>query len=542
MNENENRTKRKEWVKNAAIIFLTVLLILTFFSNTIMNYSLPEVATQYVQSGTITAKIRENGVVESGDPYEVTVTETRKVKSVAVKVGDTVEEGDILLYLDDVESDELVAAREALETAQDAYEKSLLAAEVTAEILNEANKNTSVQAYRQQMTAAQAEVDSAQKEVDKWQEKYDKLQTQIESVPSNTANISEETKAYNNAKTAKENAEFSLTAAKNNLATINAKIEYAESISDGDAITSLTPQKQEAEKNLISAQATADNAALAFAQAETALNNKKATGDTSGTVESLTNQQKSVNTNLQAAKTKLEEKQAALTKLLTTINQVFGIQDSYDAVAKAKENLNKQLEKSIGATITAEVAGKVMAVNVTAGKNTAPDTPVVTLQPEGKGFFMNISVSNEKAKRLSIGDRAELVNSWRYDDIDIVLSSIKTDPKNPGQNKLLTFDVTGDVNVGQTLNISVGQKSANYDLIVPNSAIREDNNGKFILTVETKSTPLSNRYIATRTDVEVIASDDTQSAIKAALYGYEFVITTSTKPVEAGKQVRLANN
>ena len=53
-----------------------------------MNYSLPEVATQYVQSGTITAKIRGTGVVESGDPYEVKVTESRKVSSVAVKVGD----------------------------------------------------------------------------------------------------------------------------------------------------------------------------------------------------------------------------------------------------------------------------------------------------------------------------------------------------------------------------------------------------------------------------------------------------------------------
>ena len=38
--------KNREWVKNAAIVFLAVLLVLTFFSNTIMNRSLPEVATQ----------------------------------------------------------------------------------------------------------------------------------------------------------------------------------------------------------------------------------------------------------------------------------------------------------------------------------------------------------------------------------------------------------------------------------------------------------------------------------------------------------------
>ena len=95
---------------------------------------------------------------------------------------------------------------------------------------------------------------------------------------------------------------------------------------------------------------------------------------------------------------------------------------------------------------------------------------------------------------------------------------------------------------GQSLNISVGQKSANFDYIVPNSAVREDSNGKFILIVESKSSPLGNRYVATRVDVEVLASDDKQTAVNGGLYGYEYVITTSSAPVEAGKLVRLADN
>ena len=40
----DTNVKRREWVKTVAIIFLAVLLVLTFFSNTIMNASLPEVA------------------------------------------------------------------------------------------------------------------------------------------------------------------------------------------------------------------------------------------------------------------------------------------------------------------------------------------------------------------------------------------------------------------------------------------------------------------------------------------------------------------
>lgn len=42
----EHKEINRGWVKNAAIIFLAVLLVLTFFSNTIMNRTLPEVATQ----------------------------------------------------------------------------------------------------------------------------------------------------------------------------------------------------------------------------------------------------------------------------------------------------------------------------------------------------------------------------------------------------------------------------------------------------------------------------------------------------------------
>ena len=40
-------------------------------------------------------------------------------------------------------------------------------------------------------------------------------------------------------------------------------------------------------------------------------------------------------------------------------------------------------------------------------------------------------------------------------------------------------------------------------------------------------------------DVEVLASDEVNTAVSAELQGYEYVITTSNQPVEAGDQVRL---
>ena len=101
--------------------------------------------------------------------------------------------------------------------------------------------------------------------------------------------------------------------------------------------------------------------------------------------------------------------------------------------------------------------------------------------------------------------------------------------------------VSPEVQPGQTVNLTIGERSDRYDLTVPSSAIREDSNGKFILIIKSKSSPLGNRYIASRVDVDVLASDDTTSAISGSLEGYEYVITTSSSPVEAGAQVRLAN-
>ena len=168
MNENENGRKRREWVKTAAIVFLSILLVLTFFSNTIMNYSLPEVAAQYIQSGTITAKIRGTGTVASSDPYKVQVKETRTVESVLVKVGDEVQKGDPLFILADKESQELTDAQKQLNTALLNFEKQILSGTISNTAVNNAQSGrvSSIAGYQSKIVAAEAEIEKWQAEVD----------------------------------------------------------------------------------------------------------------------------------------------------------------------------------------------------------------------------------------------------------------------------------------------------------------------------------------------------------------------------------------
>ena len=91
----EEKVKKREWVKNAAIIFLSIMLVLTFFSNTFLLRSLPEVSTQSVSSGTINTKIRGSGTVAANQTYNVTLEQNRKVDSILVKVGQMLNAGEL---------------------------------------------------------------------------------------------------------------------------------------------------------------------------------------------------------------------------------------------------------------------------------------------------------------------------------------------------------------------------------------------------------------------------------------------------------------
>lgn len=555
---NENGTKRREWVKNAAIVFLIILLILTFFSNTIQNYSLPEVATQYVENGSITAKIRGMGVVESGDPYNVKIKEVREVASVEVKVGDKVDEGQILCTLTEGDGQELETAKSelekaqlALETAQFNFEKTLLTGDYEISIMQNAGAVGDVTSYLSQVYTAKSEMETAQAKVDEWTNLIAIIDRQLAYNPY-SADVSKETKAVNDAQAALNGIENELTSARNWLSSLDAQIEQekaALSVSSGNAskLAELTSQRLTANQNVINLESRQRSADQTLKNAQAALDAKKATTDVDNTL----NQQKAFAQlslgNAQAYFDLTKKKYDDLIKNIGDTYVLSGLTDAIEAAQKdvdaAQDKVDKLTANAMGSEVKAPISGLITSVNVKSGVETPSDGIVFTMQPEGKGYTMSFSVTNQQATRVSVGDQAELVNAWRYDDVQVTLASIKPDPNNPGQSKQLTFDVTGEgVIAGQSLNVSVGQKSANYDMTVPNSAIREDNNGKFILVITSKSSPIGTRYFATRVDVEVLASDDTKSAISGAVESYSYVITTSTKPVEAGKQVRLANN
>ena len=751
----------REWVKTFAIIFLAVLLVLTFFSNTIMNMTLPEVSTEYIQYGTIKTQVRGSGTVESQDNYSVTFPATREVLQVAVRQGDTVNKGDVLFYLSESESEELQAAREAydnlyyeytkmlidsstgddfadkklaitqleedLEKAkqklaayadtQSAIEKAKLdvrAAEKAVtlkqnEITELENEKTAIGytptedevltgkesdvTYEQyasaskQLEAADKKIDTAKAELTKLQaqmntaknsydvikRKYDELSAKIEKplatleeeIKTSDRNIesldhdikylkqdfynatsnSELERLYDTFKS-KQNTyrkaknkldallesetatEEEIAAARNEynqaayamddafeaydalltqeeavtediekqLAAKETELKYA--LEDNTALKEqltetkeLDAQLNDIKDELDSAEKTYNDATDKANAAQTVYDNAVAEKEIlEKDLEKVRNGYKYViykeyedkieteKTNLENLNIELDNKKEVLTDLeaqgsdsqetleeqvntlerqiLTATRELetaiadAGDQDKLQALdiekkkkelEKAAEEITKLEEKYTASEIVAPVSGVIDSINITSGQKTEPDATLCEISLAEKGFKMTMTVTQEQAAKLRMGSPAEITSYIPYGStITATLAAIKNDTANPGsRQKILEFTVEGDVTPGQSLSIAVGDKNASYDSTVPNTAIREDSDGKYILVVESKNTPISTRYIAKRVDVTVVASDETRSAITGDFTNYGYVIATSSGPINSGEQVKL---
>ena len=599
------KPKNREWVKNAAIIFLAVLLVLTFFSNTWMNRSLPEVATQSVTDGPITAKVRGTGTVTANGTHQVKAEQTRSIRAVMVKSGQEVNAGDVLFVLGEGESEEIEAAEEALRALQVSYQRAAVgpvysykvqeleiaaaeqewldAEKALQDIQNTAPRdlpNAQKEAAEAEVKAAQAAVEAAKKVVAEetmtlsiFQASYaDQIQPDVDALSAAEASYQEASAIASDYRIQRDKLQLELQQLKENgaseeeisakeaeLETVNQYLEAAETeeatakaerdtaektYQQNDAAMQAILEKYE--KNVAVAEA-----AQATAEAELNTAKEKLASIEAVIDEILGNSTKSEE--YKKAKSARDEAKRHYETLVYNLEQqkatdarsqaLAGIDlaDLSAQIEKARQKLN-DLSGGEENQIVAKVSGTVQTIECTAGDTKAKGDVLCTIEVPDMGHTLSFSVTNEQARRLRPGDEGKVSNYYWGNEIVATLKTIQVDPKNPQTNKLLTFDLDGDVNSGSELTISVGQKSANYDTIVPNSSIRSDANGSFVLAVEARNSPLGNRYVARRVTVEVLASDDMNSAVTADLGYGDYVITTSNAPVKNGDLVRLADS
>ena len=565
----DTEVKNRAWVKNAAIIFLAILLVLTFFSQTILNRSLTEVATQEVRQGTITAKVRGKGVVEAIGNNNVKAPGSVTIAKVMVRTGDAVKAGDVLFVLGPGDSAELEAAKEVLIELQNSYDLALANIPMGSNYLPQQNeiaklaKNVSeaketmneianalkltredeesVTLSQEEILRLRSEMSRTIEEADRLRAKRDELQSRID-IAQNDLNVAEE-------RANQLSALYEAETDEEKKAALQVELSKALSLRDEKSAALATVTA--------SVQNELELAIVEVNSLEIKLANLM---DTLGRLEGERNTRvvgvsdKYTYEDYLTAKRNYEDAAADYQSALSNLEYQYNLDSrsqytsslSAQAIASKIERQKEKIQTLTGESeenaITAKVGGTVTEINCTSGDSVIKDDILAVIEVPEMGYTLSFSVTNDQARRLKVGDEATISNFYWGSSIKAKLKSIATDKKNPQTQKTLTFDIEGDVNAGSELTLSVGQKSSNYDLVVPNSAIRNDNNGSFVYTIYAKNSPLGNRYIAKRVKVEVIASDDTNSAVNAELKNGDFVITTTAAPIRNGDQVRLADN
>lgn len=613
----EQRVKNRGWVKNVAIIFLAVMLVLTFFSNTIMNASLPEAAVQYVQSGSITTQIRGTGTITAKEVYEVKTTTSRKVQSVLVTKDQEVKVGDVLLILAAGEGTETDELKTQLETAKYSYQQKLInmsgggsevtraqeklqeaiaardaiAVNITAEDIELAKvRYETAKEYYQQLTYELEDaggyveggkgdslkelgdaVNAAQLDYDSNCIRYKYEKHYIEDILASKAAL----QLYKDQQACAEAIADVFAASTGSLNDYF--VTYAESTAAERNALGLKNYTFDPDASYVKdlpSQALADIAKgyNAIREARDALT--KAQDAYNKAVEATQSQNAGLQKQVTEAKREMDALEAEYKELSdkktaydTAKDNVVSCENALQTLLKTSKLDNLELSKMAneiaeleakleklsggekdaegnvtGGQIVSEVNGVVKEINVTAGNNTDPATAVMTIEVPDRGYTVSMNVTNEQAQKVTIGDTAEISTGyWGSSGLSGKLVGIRNNTS-AGQSggKQLVFDVTGsDITSGTQVSVSIGQRSQNYDTIVPNSALRSDSNGSFVLVIVAKSSPLGNRFVATRVDVTELAKDDVNTAVSGGLSAYDMVLTTATKPVEDGMLVRL---
>lgn len=186
-----NDFKRKT-IGKIILFFFIFMLLLTFFSNTINNFTLPKISVDNPQEGTLLKKITGDGIIHAKDVTEVYADsdENCKVREVKVEAGDRVKQGDELVIVEK-------ATGEAAERQRNidalTYEKMKL---IYRDMLNDYNAKVNQMTLQAEIDISLKSCEEAERRLKNVKELYDSGAETLENYKSMEMNYEIAKKEY----------------------------------------------------------------------------------------------------------------------------------------------------------------------------------------------------------------------------------------------------------------------------------------------------------------------------------------------------------
>lgn len=581
---------RRSRVVKAMVAFVAVLALLTFFSNTLMNLTIPKVMGAYASRGNLSYSNSARGTITVENQTEVKGLEGRTVDQVKVTNYDTVQAGDTILTLKPIEeSEDLQSKRDRLKQLErdaeydsrtdnstdfTSYYDSINMAKATLSDAEDTlyavqNKDAVEEENKQIINEESVKEVSLKATVTEAAKTVEDIQKQIDAIDASIAPLQAQIDVYTALGTptptprpdAPETTEPAATEPETPVpegatATPTPSPSPAPAY-DEDGLDPTSPtyemeklmlkireyedQKTALESQLESAKTRLDEASAELAECQGKIKDAQAEIDALKQLPSEAAAQNAVTTARNAVNTAQKALSDAQTAAGITEDKARDTaEDREEEIAKLKKQI-EELEKQAKVTeIKAPVGGYIYNIAVASGDALTAKTFVTYIIPEtDRVCSVSFKFSSQAAQSIRVGMDLEITSGFIQ---GCTVQSIKPDPDNPRANKIVKCMVAGnDAWPGEEITVNAGRGNDNYKCVVPSSAVSEDNNGHFIYVIVGSSTPLGDKYTVKRVDVSIEATDGAATAIKGeGLDKYDvMIVVRAEKPLEDGQRVRL---
>ncbi|AFS78955.1 RND family efflux transporter MFP subunit [Gottschalkia acidurici 9a] len=198
------------------------------------------------------------------------------------------------------------------------------------------------------------------------------------------------------------------------------------------------------------------------------------------------------------------------------------------------ENLGKMMAK---------MDGRIEEINFLEGTFTDSSKPLYKISDISKGYQVRIPLDIKKASYLNKEDVVEVVIRSIGENIegkitDIIDNSNTQEEKRDEKEIIISLNSEKLVG-GEIAEVNIKKKSLNYDLLVPNEAIREDYKGRFVLIVKTTEGPFGKEYYTQEIRLNIEDSDNSNTAVVGIIDIEDEIIVNSDRPISEKERIKV---
>lgn len=561
--EDKRLQSRKRVIRNAALVFLGIVLFLTFFSKTINNMLLPEVECTVPWSGNLSYEVKASGEFKAQNTHKIFAQSDWHMVDVLVEEGDKVAKGDVLAMIDtdDVSLElkrkefEIQKLRDELEQYQatfrgvdlEDYENQVEKASAEAEdaktsldiilALFDQDVQETIRTAQERRDKAIRNCEAAYEELEKKRTEADKLEAQYnrtveEKKMAITVKKREMRYFRDNSESEMDDDEYSLQMdqywleiqrLENDLQDYIDGYEPLDLKSYEDAFNQSLQAVFDAEENLKKVSDTYANES----EFRLRLNEAQKTYD-----DALKQVEESIRT--------LEKKQEeAKSEQLVYTQTIYEKKTEIQLAMLELEHMKEYLPQD--GKLVAPMDATIKSVNIEKGQSCSPQQTLFELIADDSKLSVQWMLNPEKAELMSVGDDVTFsIKGEKTESFKGTVESKEFSSEN-GMYLYMT-DIpagSGKIKEGMAVEISASRASSQYQMIVPNSSISDQGGKKYVFVLKERNGALGQEYYVEAVQVSVIEEDDFNSAVSGGLSAQDKVVSTSTKALEDGAQVKL---